>query len=107
MPWPLKPSLTCGGQLRLPLDKHAKVAEDPSTKLPKPKWQSLSRPGGGTDGGMGEVLMSLQLVKKESEKQDLPTAPSLVPATREATIEIVCLGVRNLLPHMFLPIAQP
>ncbi|CAN0166928.1 unnamed protein product [Ascophyllum nodosum] len=83
----------------------ATLSSDSSGHVPTPCWHHLR----DTDGepGMGEILISLQLIPKQAAKDKLPQAPSILPTLRTAFLEIITVGVRDLKPFGFQAVAQP
>lgn len=73
--------------------------------LPDPKWYPLQfqEPGDCE----GEILASLELVRKQFPDERVPDSDSIVPKTRKAFIEITVLGLRNMEPFQFLPVQLP
>lgn len=73
--------------------------------LPDPKWYPLmfQEPGDSE----GEILASLELIRKQFPDERVPQSASIVPKTRKAFIEITVLGLRNMEPFQFLPIQLP
>lgn len=70
-----------------------------SDPLPDPSWKEffIEVPG----DGQGSLLVSTQLVPKKTPDQQLPPCPDISPTLRQAYIEIIALGCRNLKPYQF------
>jgi hypothetical protein len=72
---------------------------------PKPIWRDmfLQTPGDCE----GELLVQAEVIKKTSAGQVLEVPQSIVPAMRDAYIEIVALGMRALKPYKMISIQNP
>jgi hypothetical protein len=90
-------------------EAHIRTSEQLSSgklsTLPDPKWYPLQFQEAGDCEG--EILASLELIRKQFPDEKVPESASIVPATRKAFIEITVLGLRNLEPFQFLPIQLP
>jgi len=74
--------------------------------VPKPKWYDIMKEYKGDQ--VGQVLASFQLIKvKPGAEKTLPPPPCIRPDYRDAAIEIVCLGIRDMVPYKFLPMQFP
>ena len=71
---------------------------------PAPKWYQLMQEEEGDS--TGEVLASFQLIRKPPGGK-IPDPPTIVPKFREACLEILCIGVRDMAPFQFLPMQFP
>jgi hypothetical protein len=76
-----------------------------SDPLVDPQWQELffEVPG----DGQGAILILVQVIAKSSPTEQLPPPPSIIPKTKKAFIEIIALGLRNMVPFNFVPIQSP
>ncbi|CAM9547986.1 unnamed protein product [Ascophyllum nodosum] len=83
----------------------ATLSSGSSSHVPAPRWHQLRDTNG--DPGVGEILLSLQLIPKRSIHDKLPQAPSITPMLRTAFLEIITVGVRDLKPYGFQAVAQP
>ncbi|KAK1942894.1 Dysferlin [Phytophthora citrophthora] len=81
------------------------VSGEHQPALPDPKWHRIlfQEPGDCE----GEILASLELVRKQFPDETVRRAPSIVPRNRKAFLEITVLGLRNMEPYQFLPIQLP
>ncbi len=70
-----------------------------------PKWFKLGLQT--EDDGEGEILLAVQVIKKKNAEEDLPEPPALEPELRQAYVEIIALGVRNMIPYQFTPVVLP
>ncbi|GMF14931.1 unnamed protein product [Phytophthora fragariaefolia] len=73
--------------------------------LPDPKWHPImfQEPGDCE----GEILASLELIRKQFPDEKVPRAIPILPRNRKAFLEITVLGLRNMEPYQFLPIQLP
>ena len=55
----------------------------------------------------GQVLLSLQIVRKGHAHAQLPPPPPITPMLKEAFIEVICVGVRHLKPYMMVSAQKP
>ena len=79
---------------------------------PRPVWQVLFEEEINDDGTTdceGEVLASFQLIRisEDCKGKKLPEPPSIQPDFREAAVEVICIGIRDMAPYNFLPMQQP
>ncbi|CAM9226495.1 unnamed protein product, partial [Choristocarpus tenellus] len=74
-------------------------------RVPEPNWHQLRDTSG--EPGIGEVLLSLQLIKKRNTYDKFPRAPNIIPKFRTAYLEVVTIGVRDLKPFGFQNVSQP
>ncbi|ETO84330.1 hypothetical protein F444_01744 [Phytophthora nicotianae P1976] len=81
------------------------VAGEHQPSLPDPQWHRImfQEPGDCE----GEILASLELIRKQFPDETVRRAPSIVPRNRKAFLEITVLGLRNMEPYQFLPIQLP
>ncbi|KAG7389144.1 hypothetical protein PHYBOEH_007572 [Phytophthora boehmeriae] len=81
------------------------LANDHSSTLPDPEWHPImfQEPGDCE----GEILASLELVRKTFPDEKVPRAIPILPRNRKAFLEITVLGLRNMEPYQFLPIQLP
>ncbi|UIZ28727.1 hypothetical protein KXD40_009391 [Peronospora effusa] len=72
---------------------------------PRPKWFPIcyEKPG----DTQGELLLSFDLVKKDTPGVIVEPPESIRPPAEEAFVEIMCLGCRGLQPTGFMPINTP
>lgn len=73
--------------------------------LPDPKWYPLMFQEVGDSEG--ELLASLELIRKQFPDEEVPRSLSIAPKTRKAFLEITVLGLRSMEPFQFLPIQLP
>lgn len=88
--------------------RDAFVTTDPNTpasEFPDPKWYSLYTESPGD--GEGELLLSAQLIPKDTPDDVLPPVPPIIPTLRPAFLEIIALGCRDMAPFNFLPLQLP
>ncbi|CBN80088.1 conserved unknown protein [Ectocarpus siliculosus] len=76
-----------------------------SAHVPTPQWYQLRDTNG--QPGVGEALISLQLMPKRTVHDKFPKAPDITPTFRTAYLEVVTVGVRDLKPFGFQAVAQP
>ncbi|RLN52392.1 hypothetical protein BBJ29_001062 [Phytophthora kernoviae] len=90
-------------------DAHIRTSEQLSSghlsTLPDPTWHPIlfQEPGDCE----GEILASLELVRKTFPDEKIPRALPILPRNRKAFLEITVLGLRNMEPYQFLPIQLP
>ncbi|EQC32228.1 hypothetical protein SDRG_09979 [Saprolegnia diclina VS20] len=92
------------GDLRIPLAKATK-----STSVPYPVWHTLRSDTNVLEdlGVTGEILLSVQLlVNPTAEERSIPL-PSIVPECRDAYVDIIAMGVRNLKSNRLFHIQNP
>lgn len=72
---------------------------------PRPKWYPIcyEKPG----DIQGELLLSFDLISKDTPDVIVEPPDSIRPPAEEAYIEIMCLGCRGLQPTGFMPINTP
>ncbi|CAM9402960.1 unnamed protein product [Ectocarpus sp. 12 AP-2014] len=76
-----------------------------SAHVPTPQWYQLRDTNG--QPGVGEALISIQLMPKRTVHDKFPKAPDITPTFRTAYLEVVTVGVRDLKPFGFQAVAQP
>ena len=69
---------------------------------PLPQWHSIIKQESGDSEG--EILASVQLIRKKYPDEVLPSPQSIVPKTRKVYLELTILGLRGLQPFQFLSI---
>ncbi|KAF1325644.1 Inositol polyphosphate 5-phosphatase, partial [Globisporangium splendens] len=81
------------------------LADGKLSTLPDPRWYPVmyQEPGDSE----GEILASLELIRKQFPDENIPPSVSIVPETRKAFLEITVLGLRSMEPFQFLPIQLP
>ncbi|CAH0485174.1 unnamed protein product [Peronospora farinosa] len=81
------------------------LSSDHLATLPDPKWRPImfQEPGDCE----GEILASLELIRKQFPDEKVPRALPILPRNRKAFLEITVLGLRNMEPYQFLPIQLP
>ncbi|RMX64262.1 hypothetical protein DD238_006948 [Peronospora effusa] len=81
------------------------LSSDHLATLPDPKWHPImfQEPGDCE----GEILASLELIRKQFPDEKVPRALPILPRNRKAFLEITVLGLRNMEPYQFLPIQLP
>jgi hypothetical protein len=75
------------------------------SRVPTPSWHRLRDTNG--QPGMGQILVSLQLIAKGKQHDKLPRPPDITPAFRPAFLEVISLGVRDLKPFDFQGVSNP
>lgn len=75
-----------------------------NSKIPLPKWYPLMREEPGDCEG--EVLASFQLIQVRPN-QVLEPSPPIIPEFRKCAVEILCIGVRDMVPYNFMPMQFP
>ena len=87
--WTLTPySNSQVGMLRIPCDQ-ATISKSDRSMLPSPTWMKLLDSNGRRDHG--EILVSLQLIKKVDVNQDLQPAPDITPRMKICFVEVFYL----------------
>eukprot|EP00941_MAST-03F_sp_MAST-3F-sp1_P004856 g4856.t1 len=85
----------CGHVWFCPTDERL-IDDRPATaRLPDPHWFPICHEN-GTPMPVGELLLSFQLLPKSSATLYLPDAPDILPDMKDAYVEVVALGLRNL-----------
>ncbi|KAJ8550633.1 hypothetical protein ON010_g10436 [Phytophthora cinnamomi] len=90
-------------------EAHIRTSEQLSSghleALPDPKWHPImfQEPGDCE----GEILASLELIRKQFPDEKVPRAIPILPRNRKAFLEITVLGLRNMEPYQFLPVQLP
>ncbi|KAE8903430.1 hypothetical protein PF005_g14426 [Phytophthora fragariae] len=90
-------------------EAHIRTSEQLSSghlaALPDPKWHPImfQEPGDCE----GEILASLELIRKQFPDEKVPRAIPILPRNRKAFLEITVVGLRNMEPYQFLPIQLP
>jgi hypothetical protein len=77
-----------------------------NTNLPEPKWYPIQEPQGEKKTG-GEILVSIELIRKQFLEEIIPIPQSIVPKKKKAFLEIIVLGLRQMEPFQFMPIQFP
>ena len=83
----------------------------PTSDFPDPFWKPLffEKPGDST----GDILVLVQLIKTNGRNlpdkipNPIPPELSIMPAARDAFVEMILLGCRDLAPFNFRPMAAP
>jgi hypothetical protein len=77
----------------------------PDEPLPDPTYHSffIEQPG----DGQGELLVSFQLIPKLRPDQIFGPPPSIRPSLRQAYIEILAIGLRDMKPFNFQAMVSP
>jgi len=83
----------------------------PTSDFPDPFWKSmfLEAPG----DSMGDILVLVQLIKTNGRNlpdkipSPIPEELSIIPASRDAFIELIILGCRDLAAFNFRPMVSP
>ncbi|KAI9909986.1 hypothetical protein PsorP6_010790 [Peronosclerospora sorghi] len=90
-------------------DAFVRTSEDVSggtgPPLPDPTWHALMFQAPGDSEG--ELLASLELVRKRFPDETVPRSLPIRPLNRRAYLEITVLGLRKLEPYQFVPIQLP
>lgn len=79
--------------------------DEPSTNFPDPKFYELFKESPGD--GQGEILVSFQLIKKSRPDDIFNQLPDIKPTTRQAYIEVIAVGIRNMKPYKFQSMVSP
>lgn len=87
------------------LERLGENGEMIASKVPDPKWYHLMREE--PNDCEGQILVSFQLIPKETPDQVLPKPPPLAPECQPATIEILVMGLRDMQPYQFMPMSLP
>ncbi|KAF1773512.1 C2 domain [Phytophthora cactorum] len=84
---------------------YSKIRASGEYSAPRPKWYPIcyEKPG----DTQGELLLSFDLIKKDTPGVIVEPPESIRPPAEEAFIEIMCLGCRGLQPTGFMPINTP
>jgi hypothetical protein len=89
--------------------KHAILTDprdyDPNEPLPDPSWHTIFVEEEGDSEG--DILASFQLFRKETPDQFIPPQMSIVPEYQQAWLEVIVLGLREMVPYQFLPMQLP
>lgn len=85
--------------------KGAYILDSLDDPLIDPEYISLfiEKPG----DGQGSLLLGFQLIPKTKPDMIIPPPPSIKPSLREAWIEIVALGLRDMAPFNFQSMVSP
>ncbi|KAG7378050.1 hypothetical protein PHYPSEUDO_010611 [Phytophthora pseudosyringae] len=85
--------------------EYSKIRASGEYSAPRPKWYPIcyEKPG----DTQGELLLSFELIKKDTPGAIVEPPESIRPPAEEAFIEIMCLGCRGLQPTGFMPINTP
>ncbi|CAM9162703.1 unnamed protein product [Scytosiphon promiscuus] len=89
---------------RFPMSE-AILSSGSSAHVPTPRWYQLRDTNG--QPGVGEALLSLQLIPKRAVHDKFPKAPDITPTYRTAYLEVITVGVRDLKPFGFQAVTQP
>lgn len=85
--------------------KYAKARANGEYTVPRPKWYPICYT---TEGDTeGELLLSFELVKKDTPGAIVQPPESIRPAMEEKFLEIIALGCRGLQPLGFVPVNTP
>ncbi|RHY25693.1 hypothetical protein DYB32_008158 [Aphanomyces invadans] len=80
------------GEYRVPLSKCSKASA-----VPYPSWVNLTKTDMVEEAvPAGQLLVSVQFIEHPTAEDRSATLPSIVPECREAYVDIIALGVRNL-----------
>lgn len=84
---------------------YSKIRASGEYSAPRPKWFPIcyEKPG----DAQGELLLSFDLIKKDTPGVIVEPPESIRPPAKEAFVEIMCLGCRGLQPTGFMPINTP
>lgn len=85
--------------------KNAFILHDLKDPLPDPEWMECFQEVPGDS--QGRLLVSFQLIKKSSPDQKFDPPPSIKPALKDAWIEIIALGLRDMKPFKFQEMVSP
>jgi hypothetical protein len=85
--------------------EYSKIRASGEYSAPRPKWYPIcyEKPG----DTQGELLLSFDLIKKDTPGVIVEPPESIRPPAEEAFVEIMCLGCRGLQPTGFMPINTP
>jgi hypothetical protein len=84
------------------------VTVDPDTpvsEFPDPVWYDFFKEVPGD--GQGSFLVKVQLIPKRGRNISATSLPVIVPDTESAYIELIALGIRDLMPFEFQAIQAP
>ncbi|RQM17860.1 hypothetical protein B5M09_006666, partial [Aphanomyces astaci] len=91
------------GEYRVPLAKCTKAST-----VPYPSWVPLTKSDLMDDAvAAGQLLVSVQIIEHPTAEDRTAALPSIVPECREAYVDIIALGVRNLKNNNLLHIQNP
>ena len=94
------------GTCQIPLTDAIRTL-DPTQPIHDPKWYDLftEKPG----DGQGRLLVSVQLIPQMeiTNKDMLDYKSNIMPETRDAWIEIIAVGIRDMAPFNFQPMVFP
>jgi hypothetical protein len=79
--------------------KDAVLSEDPDEPCPCPKWYEF-----GDDEGM--LLAQIQIIPTTGDSL-LPPPKSIIPKCKDAFIEVIAVGIRDMAPFLFQPMQNP
>ncbi|KAL7684667.1 putative C2 domain, FerIin domain, C2 domain superfamily, Ferlin family [Plasmopara halstedii] len=90
---------------RMTSSKYAKIRASGEYSAPRPKWYPICYEKRGDT--QGELLLSFELISKETPDVIVEPPESIIPPANEGYIEIMCLGCRGLQSTGFMPINTP
>ncbi|ETW06932.1 hypothetical protein H310_03043 [Aphanomyces invadans] len=91
------------GEYRVPLSKCSKAST-----VPYPSWVNLTKTDMVEEAvPAGQLLVSVQFIEHPTAEDRSATLPSIVPECREAYVDIIALGVRNLKSNNLMHIQNP
>ncbi|KAJ0392886.1 hypothetical protein P43SY_002490 [Pythium insidiosum] len=85
--------------------EYSKLRSTGKYKPPRPTWYPISYASPGDTEG--ELLLSLELVRKEMPGLVIDPPESIRPPMEDRFLEITCLGCRGLEPVGFMPVNTP
>ncbi|KAH7491166.1 Dysferlin [Phytophthora ramorum] len=85
--------------------EYSKIRASGEYSAPRPKWYPICYEKAGDT--QGELLLSFDLIKKDTPGVIVEPPESIRPPAEEAFVEIMCLGCRGLQPTGFMPINTP
>ncbi|KAF0699652.1 Aste57867_9797 [Aphanomyces stellatus] len=91
------------GEYRIPLSKCIKAST-----VPYPSWVNLTKADLVEESiTAGQLLVSVQYIEHPTYEDRSGNLPSIVPECRDAYVDIIALGVRNLKNNNLLHIQNP
>ncbi|GMF53162.1 unnamed protein product [Phytophthora fragariaefolia] len=94
-----------GDFIQVSSSEYSKIRASGEYSPPRPKWYPIcyEKPG----DTQGELLLSFDLIKKDTPGVIVEPPESIRPPAEEAFVEVMCLGCRGLQPAGFMPINTP
>lgn len=90
---------------KLSSSKYAEKLANKTYAAPLPQWYPIFFEKEGDSEG--ELLLSFDLIQKDSPSAVVEPPPSIHPPTEDVFVEVTCLGCRGLQSTGFMPLASP